>query len=146
MKLNKDRCHLLVSGHKYENVWVRMGDKKNCESAKQKLLGIEIGRYLNIDDHVISLSKKAGRKLSVLARLSKFISSKQERIFMKTSVESQFGYCPLIGIFDSKKVNSEINHLLERSLRIVYNDYITSLEDLLKKDNSFKIHHKNVNH
>ena len=26
MKLNKDKCHLLVSGHKYENVWVKMGD------------------------------------------------------------------------------------------------------------------------
>ena len=28
MKLNKDKCHLLVSLHKYENVWVKMGDKK----------------------------------------------------------------------------------------------------------------------
>ena len=37
-----------------------------------------------------------------------------------------------------------MNHLQERSLRTVYNDYITSLEGLLKKDNSFKIHHKNI--
>ena len=29
-------------------------------------------------------------------------------------------------------------------MRIVYNDYITSFKDLLKKDNSFKIHHKNI--
>ena len=35
-------------------------------------------------------------------------------------------------------------HLQERSLRIVYNDYITSFEDLLKKVNSFKIHHKDI--
>ena len=28
MKLNKDKCHLLVSGHKYENVWVKMGDEQ----------------------------------------------------------------------------------------------------------------------
>ena len=33
--------------------------------------------------------------------------------------------------------------LHSRSLRIVYNDYITSFENLLKKDNTFKIHHKN---
>ena len=44
----------------------------------------------------------------------------------------------------TSKVNSKTNHLQERSLRIVYNDYITSFEDLLKKDNSFKIHHKNI--
>ena len=28
MKLNKDKCHLLVSGQKYGNVWVKMGDEK----------------------------------------------------------------------------------------------------------------------
>ena len=144
MKLSKDKCHLLVSGHKYENVWVKMGDEQIWDSAKQKLLGMEIGRNLNFDDHAISLCKKAGRKLAVLARLSKFMSFKQKRILMKAFVESQFGYCPLIWMFHSRKVNSKINHLQERSLRIVYNDYITSFEDLLKKDNSFKIHHKNI--
>ena len=73
MKLNKDKCHLLVLEQRYENVWVKIGDEKNWESAKQKLLGMEIGRNLNFDDHLISLCKKAGRKLAVLARLSMFI-------------------------------------------------------------------------
>ena len=49
-----------------------MGNEKIWESAKQKLLGMEIGKNLNFDDHVISLCKKVGRKLAVLARLSKF--------------------------------------------------------------------------
>ena len=93
---------------------------------------------------MISLCKKAGRKLAVIARLSKFMSFKQKRILMKKFVESQFGFCPLIWMFHSRKVNSKINHSQERSLRIVYNCYITSFADLLKKDNSFKIHHKNI--
>ena len=105
---------------------------------------MEIGRNLNFDDHVILLCKKAGRKLAVLARSSKFMSFKQKRILMKTFVESQFGYCPLIWMFRSWKVNSKISHLQQRSLRIVYNDYMISFEDLLKKDNSFKIHYKNI--
>ena len=74
MKLNKDECHLLGLRNKYENVWVKIGDDKIWESAKQKLLGIEIEKNLNFDDHVISLCKRAGRKLAVLARLSKFMS------------------------------------------------------------------------
>ena len=78
MKLNNAKCHLLVSGHRYENVWVKMVDEKIWESAKQKLLGMEIGRNLNFDDHVISLCKKAGRKLAVLARLS--VSNKSESL------------------------------------------------------------------
>ena len=92
---------------------------------------------------MISICKKAGRKLAVMARLSKFMSFKQKRILMKTFVESQFGYCPLIWMFHSRKVNSKIN-LQERYLRIVYNDYITSFEHLLNKDNFSKIHHKNI--
>ena len=88
MKLNKDKCHLFVSGHKHENVWIKMGDEQIWESAKQELLAIEIGRSLNFDDYVISLCKKAKRKLAVLARLSKFMSFKQKRILMKTFVGS----------------------------------------------------------
>ena len=101
-------------------------------------------RNLNFDDHVISPCKKAGRKLGVLARLSKFISLKQKRVLMETFLQSQIGYCLLIWMLYSRKVNSKINHLQEQSLGIVYNDYITLFEDLLNKDNSFKLHNKNI--
>ena len=74
---------------------------------------MEIGRNLNFDDHVISLCKKAGRKLAVLARLSKFMSFKRNRILMQTFAESKFGYCSLTWMFHSSKVNSKINHLQE---------------------------------
>ena len=86
-------------GHKYENVWVKMGDENIWEISKQKLLGMEIRRNLNYDDHVILLCIKAGRKQAVFARLSKFMSFKERRILMKTFVESQFGYCPVIWMF-----------------------------------------------
>ena len=129
MKLSKDKCYLLVSGHRYENIWVKMGVGEIWKSVKQKLLGLETRRNLNFDDHVISLCKKARRKLAVLARLSKFMSFRQKRILMKTFFESQFAYCSLIWMFHSRKVNGKINHLQERSLKIVYNDYITSFED-----------------
>ena len=28
MKLNQDKCHLLISGHKYESVWINIGSCK----------------------------------------------------------------------------------------------------------------------
>ena len=37
-------------------------------------------------------------------------------------------------MFYSRKANSKINHINERSLRIVYKDNISSFEELLKKD------------
>ena len=33
-KLNRDKCHILVSGHKYENIWAKMVDEKIWEKAK----------------------------------------------------------------------------------------------------------------
>ena len=47
-------------------------------------------------------------------------------------------------MFYSRKANSKINHIHERSLRIVHKDNISSFEELLKKDKSFCIHHRNI--
>ena len=139
-----DKCHLLVSGYKNENVWANIGNKKIWESSKQKLLGLDIERNLNFNEHVSSLCRKAGNKLSVLARLSNFMSFKQRRILLKTFIKSQFGYCPVVWMLHSSRVNNKINHLHERSLRIVYKDNYSSYVDLLVKDKSFTIHQINI--
>ena len=68
MKLNKDKCHLLVLENKYENVWVKIKDERIWENAKQKILGMNRESNLDFDYHVIMLCKKASRKLAVLAR------------------------------------------------------------------------------
>ena len=142
MKLNQEKCHLLVSGYKHENIWARIGQTKIWESRKQKLLGVEIDSNLNFDLYVSSLCKKAGKKLSLLARLSNFMSLNQRQTLMKTFIESQFSYCSLIWMFPGRIVNKKINHLLERALHIVYKDYISSFEDL--KGINLTIHHRNI--
>ena len=90
MKLNQDKCHLLVSGHEHEAVWAKIGETKIWESNKQKLLGVVIDRNLNFNEYVFDLCKKAGRKLSVLARLSNYMSFEERKILLKAFVESQF--------------------------------------------------------
>ena len=83
--------------------------------------------------------------LTLLANgLPNFMSFQQKRIYLKTFIESQFGYCPLIWMFYSRRVNDKINHLHELSLRIVYKDNYSSYVDLLAKDKSFTIHQRNV--
>ena len=69
MKLNQDKCHLLVSEYKDEKIWSRIGKVKTWESSKKKLLGVVIDRDLSFSEYVSSLCKKAGRKLSVLSIL-----------------------------------------------------------------------------
>ena len=69
---------------------------------------------------------------------------KKKSVLMKAFIESQFGYCLLIWMFHSRGVNNKVNHLHERSLRIVYKDNISSFEDLLKRDKLFTIHQRNI--
>ena len=119
MKLNEDKCHI-ISGHKSEAIWAKIGQTRIWESKNQKLLGVLIDSQLNFDEYLISLCKKAGKKLNALARLAKFLSLEQRKLLMKSFIESQFGYCPLTWMFCGRKTNARINHVHETALRIVY--------------------------
>ena len=55
-----------------------------------------------------------------LARTAGFLSSDKLGIIMKTFIESQFNYCPLTWMFNSRQLNAKINILHERVLRIVH--------------------------
>ena len=46
MKLNQDKCHLLVSGYKHEAAWAKIDETKICESNKQKLFDVVIDRII----------------------------------------------------------------------------------------------------
>ena len=41
-------------------------------------------------------------------------------------------------------MNSKINHIHEKAFRIIYDDYESSFGELLTKDKSFSIHHRNI--
>ena len=44
----------------------------------------------------------------------------------------------------SRALNNKINHIHERALRTVYSTYNSSFYELLDKDDTFKIHKKNI--
>ena len=59
-------------------------------------------------------------------------------------LESQFSYWSLIWMFHGRTMNNRINRLHERALRLVYSDTNLTFEELLELDNSFTIHHRNL--
>ena len=63
---------------------------------------------------------------------------------MKTFIESQFNYCPLVWMFHSRTMNNRINKLHERALKLVYKNSELSFEELLELDNSKTVHQKNL--
>ena len=142
MKLNQDKCHFLFSGQKYETLFVNVGETKIWESKQQKLWGILIDRYLKCDEHVLSQCKKAGKKLTALIRISKFMTFGQRRNIIKAFIESQVGSSPHIWMFCGRQTNARINHIHERALRAVYNDEISPFQALRRKSET--IHRINI--
>ena len=109
-----------------------------------KLIGITTDNNLNFDKYISLLCAKANRKLSVLARISSYLTFHQKRTLIKAFFESQFRYGSLTWMFRSRKSNNKINLLHERALRMIYNDQISSFQELLEKDNFFTVHHFNI--
>ena len=52
---------------------------------------------------------------------------------MKAFITSQFGYYPMVWMFHSRKLNSRVNKIQERALRLVYNDKSSNFQQLLDK-------------
>ena len=144
MKLNEDKCHFLLSGYRHEMMLAKIGQSKIWEKEKQKLLGATIDRHLKLEEHIVKQCKKARQKLSALARVCNILNQEGRRTLTKAFIESEFGYCPLIWMFCERNMNNRMNHLHERSLRIVYNNQRNSFQELLELDNSVSIDHRNI--
>ena len=144
LKGNPDKFHLLLSKTDKNKFHLNIENNIIENSDTQKLLGITIDNELKFDIHVANLCKKASQKLHALARISKYMSLRQRRIIMKSFINSQFGYCPIVWMFHSRTLNRRINNIHERSLRIVYEDYKSSFEELLQKDNTVTVHERNI--
>ena len=144
MKLNFSKCHLLVCGHKFESMILTIENTMVIETNLVKLLGIKIESELTFNKHMGIVCKKASQKLNALSRLCALIPFHQRKLLMNAFFDSQFSYSPLVWMFHSRQVNSKINRLQYRALRMVYLDEISSFEELLTKDGSVTIHHRNL--
>ena len=84
MKLNTDKCHLLISGNENEQMWTKLDRDIAWESNDVKLLGITLNNNLKFDKHVSNICSKANRKL----RVAKFLPFKKRRILFKAFIKS----------------------------------------------------------
>ena len=144
MKLNTGKYHLLMSRNKNEYIWPKLVQDIVWESNEIELLGVTIDNNLRFNKRVSNICLKAKRKLIVLTRVAKFVPFEKRRILFKAFIESQFKYYLLVWMFHGRQISDKINKVYERALRIVYNNTVTSFENLLIKDKSFTSHHQNI--
>ena len=68
LKSNAEKCHLLVSTNERRSMNV---DRfKIDKSDTEKLLGVKFDQKLTFKYHISDICKKAGRKISALARVT----------------------------------------------------------------------------
>ena len=63
---------------------------------------------------------------------------------MNAFVMPQFPSSPLIRMFVNRTLNSKIYAMHFRALKIVYRDNVSTFDELLKRDNSVRFHHRNI--
>ena len=142
MKANPEKSHLLINQGSNETLYLQNLQIK--ASYSEKLLGITIDNNLNFDEHITKICKKASQKLSAIARISPYMSLTQRKLIVNAFFFSQFGYCPLVWMCHNRSLNNKINNIHERCLRLIYFDYESTFSELLSRDNSVSIHHRNL--
>ena len=112
MKANPDKYQFLLTGTNELTLEI---DQCQIKSSKEeKLLGITIDNKLSFNAHVNNICNKIFQKIIALTRIAKYINPAQRRVVMKAFIISQFGYCPLVWMFHSRRINNRINRLHER--------------------------------
>ena len=142
MKANTDKSHVLLSGKNKQAA--NIDGHQIISEDEQVLLGVTIDSNLTFESHINNLCKKSSAKLNALARISGYMDITKRRIIMKSFITSQFSYCPLIWMFHSRRLNNKINSIHKRALRITYGDQKSTFQELLIKDNSVSVHHRNL--
>ena len=104
-KANPDKSHLLLNKEN-TNLSVIIEGHEIYNEAHVKLLGVIIDNELKSNRHVTILCNKAGQKLNALSRIFQYMSMRQRRLIMKTFIQSQFGYCPLVWMFHNRELKS----------------------------------------
>ena len=82
--------------------------------------------------------------MNALSRVIPCINITKWRTLLNTFFISQFNYCPLIWMCHSRAKNNKINRLHERCLRIIYNDKVSTFEQLLENHSSVSMHTKDL--
>ena len=75
MKMNSDKCHLILSSND-ENKKIELNGEAINNTQVQKLLGVHIDYKLKFDTHIDTFCKKVRKKLA-LARIIQYMSTNQ---------------------------------------------------------------------
>ena len=142
MKSNQNKCNFFCSTSK--KVILIVENKETNNSTHERLLAVKIDSKLSFNNHIDEIYKKASLKLNTLSRITPHLGFKKKKLLINSFFISQFNYCQLIWICHNRTKNNKINRLHERCLCLLYSDKKSSFHNLLEKDSSVYVHHRNL--
>ena len=142
MKANSDKCHFICSSSVKTSIMIENEEIRN--SSCEKLLGVFLDSKLTFQSHIDNICEKASQKLNAICRITPYMDFNKKSLSVNAFFMVKFNYCPLISMCHNRIDKNKINTLHKRCLQLIYNDKRSSFEDLLEKDNSVSIHHKNL--
>ena len=147
MKAYPDKFQFMIPGPSDDKCFILKINAIEIRNLSEvELLGLTIDHKLKFDTHTDKLCKTARFKLHALRRIRTFVTIQQEKLLANSFVNTQFGYAPLIWMITHKNLILKVNQLHRRTLRMVYDDYNSTYEELLASYNDISIHQKHLRH
>ena len=114
IKLNNDKCHLLLNSQEPKSL--KIGDWHINNSVSEKLLGITFDCKLKLKfkKHIEDIGQKTSQKLNALLRLEPYMGTTKKRILMNGFFKSQCNYCPWVWMCFNRSLNTIDNSINTR--------------------------------
>ena len=120
LKPNPDKWHLVLIDTN-DNVVISIANDRIANSSYEKYCAYILTTNLTSTHTSRSHAKRLDKNFTP-ARISNFMSHKKKNLLMNAFITSQFNYSPLVWMCHSRALNTRINKIHERALRIVYDD------------------------
>ena len=145
LKANPNKFQFMILGKNVTETFSLNVNETTIEaSSNVVLLGVTIDQQLNFKLHVDNLCRHAMYKVYALRRIRKYLNVTKAKNLSQSFIHSQFIYAPLIWMFCGKESISKIHKIHHRSLKIVYNSYDQTYEEILTMSNVTSIHQKHL--
>ena len=110
-------------------------------------LSIEInGAVIKMSATVKLLDVTIDSKLrfKTFSRVVRYLEPQKASLLYNSFILTNFNYCPLIWMFCGKTTNDKVNSVHKHALRVLLNDYTSSSEELLHRNEEVTIHDKKL--
>ena len=109
-----------------------------------KLLGVHIDDNLNFSKHVILLRKKTSKQIAIISRFKKLLSTKTKLLLYKAYILPHFTSCSSVWMHCGKTAAGKLEKLNERAMRCIFNDNISTFDELLVKANMPSLQNRGI--